>query len=205
MTATEAIEGRRGPGAMRSNSRRTGVGMILRGIVAVIFGVIALRDPGVAAGAFVLIFAVFAFADGILDFYIAATLGRSGMRWGWYVLAALVSIAAGVIALAYPGITFLVLVLLVGARALVTGVLEIAAAISWRELESRWLLALSGLLSITFGVLLFVSPTVGGVALIWMIGVYAIVLGVEMFALGLRLARGNARLFGTGGMVPAPA
>src|SRR5262245_57542552 len=108
---------------LESRRRHAGWAIVLRGVAAVIFGMIALRYPNAAAGAFVIIFAVFAFADGILDFVIANTLGRVGMRWGWWVFGAIASIAAGVVAIAYPGPTFLALVLLVGARAIVMGCL----------------------------------------------------------------------------------
>jgi len=168
-----------------SRRRRAGWAVALRGIVAVIFGLIALRYPGAAAKAFVIIFAVFAFVDAILELVTARALGRLGMRWGWYALGAVASVAAGILALAYPSATFLVIVLLVGARAIAVGILEMAAAFSWRELDGRWLLGLTGALSIVLGVLLFASPLQGGLALLWTIGVYAIVLGVMMFVLGV--------------------
>jgi len=174
--------------AVAPRQRNVGWAMALRGVVAVIFGLIALRYPSAAAGAFVIVFAVFAFADAILEFITARALGRMGKRWGWYVFGALVSIAAGVVALAYPRATFVVLVLLVAARAILTGIVEMGAAISWRELDARWLLGILGALSIVFGILLLVSPVRGGLALLWTIGVYAIVVGVVGFVSGLRLA-----------------
>ncbi len=178
-----------GPLAVGESRRRhAGWAIALRGIVAVIFGLIALRSPGVAAGAFVIIFAMFAFADAILEFVAASEFGRMGLRWGWSVFAAIVSIAAGVLALAYPHVTFVVLILLVGARAIVMGILEMGAAFTWRELDSRWLLGVSGALSIVLGILLLVSPTRAGLALLWMIGVYAIVFGVMLLVLGVRVA-----------------
>jgi uncharacterized membrane protein HdeD (DUF308 family) len=190
MMATPAVhEDAPGPSVViESHHRQAGWAMALRGIVAVIFGLIALRYPSAAAGAFVIIFAVFAFADAILDFVAASAFGRMGLRWGWYVFAAIVSIAAGILALAYPRVTFVVLVLLVGARAIVMGILEIGAAFSWRELDSRWLLGLTGALSIVLGILLLASPTQGGLALMWAIGVYAIVSGVMLVVSGVRVA-----------------
>jgi uncharacterized membrane protein HdeD (DUF308 family) len=176
-----------------SRRRHAGWALALRGIVAVIFGLIALRYPSAAAGAFVIIFAVFAFADAILEIFAANAFGRMGYRWGWYVLGAIVSIAAGILALVYPRATFLVLVLLIGARAIVTGVFEMAAAISWRELDSRWLLGLAGAVSVVLGILLFASPSVGGLALLWTVGVYAIVFGIMFVVLGVRV--GTSRHF----------
>jgi uncharacterized membrane protein HdeD (DUF308 family) len=181
--ATAGYEGV--PALLESRGRRIGWALALRGIVAVIFGLVALRYPSAAAGAFVIIFAVFAFADAILEILAASALGRAGARWGWYALAALASVAAGILAIVYPRITFVALVLLVGARAIAVGVLEMGAAFSWREYEGRWLLGLTGALSIVLGILLFASPSEGGLALLWTIGVYAIVVGAAMLGLGI--------------------
>jgi uncharacterized membrane protein HdeD (DUF308 family) len=161
--------------------------MALRGILAVIFGLIALRHPGAAASAFVIIFAVFAFADAILELVTATAFGGLGLRWGWYAAGAVVSVAAGILAIAYPRATFLVLVLLIGARAIALGIVEMGAALSWRELDGRWLLGLTGALSIVLGILLFASPAQGGLVLLWTIGVYAIVFGAMLFVLGVRV------------------
>lgn len=174
-------------GALEKNRRHAGWAMALRGVVAVIFGIIALRNPSAAAGAFVVVFAVFAFADGILDFVLAGGLSRAGQKWGWYVFAGVISIAAGVVALTYPGATLLALVIVVGIRAVAIGVLELGAAFSWPELDSRWLLGLMGVLSIILGVLLFASPVAGGLALLWTVGIYAIVFGAMAFGLGIRV------------------
>ncbi len=175
------------PSSLESMARKTGWAVALRGILAVIFGIIALRSPTLVAGAFVIVFAIYAFADGILDFVIAGQHGKAGQSWGWYVFEGLVSIALGVIALAYPGVTLLAIVLLIGIRAIVMGIVEVVAAFSWENSESRWLLGITGVLSIMLGVLLLGSPAAGGLALLWMIGVYAIVFGIMLFALGLRL------------------
>lgn len=173
--------------SVESSARKKGWAIALRGILAVIFGIIALRSPHVVAKAFVIVFAIWAFADAILDFVLAGQRGRAGERWGWYVFEGLVSVALGVIALAFPAITFLTLVLLIGIRAIVMGILEVVAAFSWEGAESRWLLGITGVLSIMLGILLLGSPAVGGVALLWTIGIYAIVFGVMLFALGLRM------------------
>src|SRR5262245_4120917 len=111
--------------------------MALRGVVALIFGIVALRNPNAGAGAVVVAFAVFAFADGIVDFVLAGSMARDGQRWGWYLFEGLVSIAAGIIALANPRLTLLALVVLVGVRAVVIGFLEFGAAFSWPGVESR--------------------------------------------------------------------
>jgi uncharacterized membrane protein HdeD (DUF308 family) len=173
--------------SLESTARQAGWAMALRGVLAVIFGAIALRSPGAAASAFVIVFAIYAFADGILDFVLAGQLGRAGHRWGWYLFEGIATIAVGVIALAYPAVTLVALVLLVGIRAIAVGVFELVGAFSWEGLESRWLVGITGVLSVLFGILLLASPAAGGLALLWMIGVYAIVFGAMLFCLGLRL------------------
>jgi uncharacterized membrane protein HdeD (DUF308 family) len=187
--------------SLESTPHHTGWSMMLRGIVAVIFGAISIRSPNIAAGAFVIVFAVYAFADGALDFVLAAQLGRAGQRWGWYAFSGIASIAVGVIALAYPAVTLLVAVILVAVRAIVMGVAELVAAFSWTGLGHRWLLGLTGVLAIVLGGLLLASPAVGAVALMWTIGVYAVVFGVMLFGLGIRLLstqRDETRLHGRG-------
>jgi uncharacterized membrane protein HdeD (DUF308 family) len=172
---------------VESLAHHAGWATALRGIIAVAFGIIALRSPHAAAATIVLIFAIFAFADGALDFLLAARLGRAGQRWGWYLFEGVVSVALGVIALAYPGVTLLALVLLVALRAIILGVIELVAAFSWEAIDSRWLLGLTGVLSIVLGIVLLGAPVAGGMALIWAIGIYAIVAGVALFVVGLRL------------------
>jgi CPA1 family monovalent cation:H+ antiporter len=172
---------------VESMARHAGWAMALRGILAVAFGIIMLRSPRAAVSALVIVFAIYAFADALLDFTMAARLGRAGQRWGWYLFEGIVSVALGVIALAYPGVTLLALVLFVALRAIILGVIELAAAFSGEAADHRWLLGLTGALSVILGIVLLASPVAGGLALIWAIGVYAIVFGVALFALGLRL------------------
>jgi uncharacterized membrane protein HdeD (DUF308 family) len=170
-----------------SSSRQLGWAVVLRGVIAVIFGVIALRSPGTAAHALVLVFAVYAFADGLLELFLAAQRGRAGQRWGWYLFAGLASIALSVVALAYPRATLVALVLLVGIDAIVQGVFGLIAAFSSEEGEAPWLVGLTSVLAVMLGVLLVASPGVGGLALLWTIGLYAILYGAGLFALGVRM------------------
>ena len=179
--------------AVESAEYKAGWPVALRGIIAVIFGIIAIRSPNIVASAFVLVFAVYAFADGLLDFVIAGQLGRAGMRWGWYVFEGLASVALGVIALAYPDATVVTVMLLIGLRAIVMGVFELVAAFSSEAADSRWLLGLTGVLSIMLGILLLGGPVTGGMVLLWTGGVYAIVFGVMLFVLGLRMLSAERR------------
>lgn len=170
--------------------------MALRGLLAIAFGIIALRNPNAAAGAFVVVFAIYAFADGLLDFLLAGTLGRAGQSWGWYVVEGIATIALGVVALTYPQVTLVALIFVVALRAIIIGMLELGAAFSWEGFDSRWLLGLTGVLSIILGIMLFASPGAGGLALLWAIGVYAIVLGVVLIAQGARFVRADGRGLG---------
>lgn len=179
--------------SLESIPKHAGWLFALRGILAVIFGAIALRSPSAAAAAIVVVFAIYAFADGFLDFVLAARLGRSGQRWGWYVFEGLATVAIGVVALAYPAVTLFALVLLVAIRAIAVGVFELVGAFSSdgplysEDHDSRWLLGITGALSVVLGILLLGSPVVGAMALIWAIGLYAIIYGMMLFAFGLRI------------------
>jgi uncharacterized membrane protein HdeD (DUF308 family) len=159
----------------------------LRGAFAVIFGIIALSSPGVAAAALVTIFGIYAILDGITAFFVAARRGRAGQRWLWFVFDGLISIAAGVVALAQPGVTFLVLLLLVAIRAIALGAVQIGGALSTKGLDARWLWVLNGVLSVVFGFMLLSHPDAGGLAIVLMVGAYAIVIGVMTIAFGLHV------------------
>ena len=174
----------------------------LRGVLAVAFGVAAWIWPDITVHALVLLYGFYALVDGLLA--LAALLVGGSLvreRRGWLIVEGVAGIAAGVIAFLWPGITALVLLYLIAAWAIATGVLEIAAAI-WlrRELRGEWLLALVGVVSVLFGVFLVVRPGEGAIAVVWALGLYALVFGVALVALGLRL-RHLGR--GVGGAAPA--
>ena len=159
----------------------------LRGLAGILFGIITFFAPGISLAALVLLFGAYAFADGVLTI-ISAIRRRGADRWWLLMLNGLVGIAAGILTLVWPGITALALLYVVAAWALVTGVLEIAAAIRLRKaITGEWLLALSGVLSIALGVMLVLWPGAGALALVIWIGAYAFVFGVLLLALGLRL------------------
>jgi uncharacterized membrane protein HdeD (DUF308 family) len=159
----------------------------LRGLAGILFGIITLLAPGISLAALVLLFGAYAFADGVLTI-ITAIRRRGADRWWLLLLNGLVGIAAGILTLLWPGITALALLYVIAAWALVTGVLEIAAAIRLRKaITGEWLLALSGVLSIALGVMLVLWPGAGALAIVIWIGAYALVFGVLLLALGLRL------------------
>jgi uncharacterized membrane protein HdeD (DUF308 family) len=173
----------------------------LRGLAGILFGIITFFAPGISLAALVLLFGAYAFADGVLA-TITAIRRRGADRWWLLLFNGLVGIAAGILTLLWPGITALALLYVIAAWALVTGVLEIAAAIRLRKaITGEWLLALSGVLSIALGVMLVLWPGTGALAIVIWIGAYALVFGVLLLALGLRLrALGSPRARGQ----PAP-
>jgi uncharacterized membrane protein HdeD (DUF308 family) len=162
--------------------------IVLRGVAAVLFGLGAFLWPGLTLAALVLLYGAYALADGILAVAWAIVNRRAGsFPWGM-LLAGLASIVVGVLTFLWPGITALVLLYMIAAWAIVRGVFEVVAAVALRrELEHEWLLALSGVLSIAFGVLLVIAPGAGALAVLWWIGSFAIVAGVLMIVLGFRL------------------
>jgi uncharacterized membrane protein HdeD (DUF308 family) len=162
---------------------------VLRGVVAVIFGILALIWPGITLTALVLLFGAYALVDGIFALGSAIFGGRSSEgRRPWLVLEGIAGILAGILTFIWPGITALVLLFFIAAWAVVTGVFEIIAAVQLRrEIQGEWLMALAGVFSIIFGILLFVWPVTGALAVVWLIGIYSIVFGVALIALGIRL------------------
>ena len=162
--------------------------VVLRGVAGVIFGLITLLAPGISLAALVLVFGAYAFVDGVLA--IVSAIRRMGRheRWRVLLLQGAAGVATGVLTVLWPGITALALLYVIAAWALVTGGLEIAAAIRLRKVISdEWLLVLGGIASIALGVLLALFPGPGALALVLWIGAYALVSGTLLIALGLRL------------------
>jgi uncharacterized membrane protein HdeD (DUF308 family) len=180
---------------------------ILRGIAAVAFGVLAVVTPAAGFLALVLLWGAYALVDGALELVDAYKAQRAGARWGWSAFAGIAGIAAGVVTFVYPHITSIVLLFIIGAWAIAVGLMEIFAAIELRkERAGAGWLTLAGVASILFGVLVFARPSSGALALVWTIGLFAIVIGVMHLGLGFRLHRlrtgGSPRGF-TGGAAHA--
>lgn len=164
--------------------------VVLRGLAAILFGLVAVVRPGAGLLALVWVWAAYAIADGVFNLIAGAHGARAGRSWGWLLFEGIVSILAGIVTFAWPGITAMVLVMLIAFWAVVTGIAEIAAAISLRHvLEREWLLGASGLLSILFGILLFAFPGAGALSLVFIIGLYAILFGLLLVGLGFKLER----------------
>jgi uncharacterized membrane protein HdeD (DUF308 family) len=165
--------------------------ILLRGIAALIFGILAFVWPGITIASLVLLWGIYAVADGIfaLGAAIAGKGAGAGARW-WLAIVGVLGIVAGIIAFVAPALTAGVLLLMIAAWAIVTGILEIIGAIALRkEIDNEWLLILAGVLSIVFGVLLFRQPAAGALAVVWMIGAFAIVFGADHIALAFKLRK----------------
>ena len=163
--------------------------LVLRGIAGVIFGVLTFMFPAMTLNGLILLFGAYAIVDGVFNI-VAAVIGRTGQPWWHLVLEGVVSVAAGVIAFGWPGLTALALLWVIAGWAIVTGVLELIAAIRLRQhISNEWWLVLSGIASVVFGVLLFVAPVAGALAITLWIGAYAIVFGGLLIGLGIRLRR----------------
>lgn len=158
----------------------------LRGIAAILFGIVAITWPDLTVGVLVAFFGAWAIVDG--SFSVAASLaGPSKDRW-WYLLSGIAGIAIGVIAWVWPDLTALTLLYIIASWAVIEGTFEIAAAVAFREwLTEEWLLILSGAISILFGIVLFAFPGEGAIALVTTIGIFSLFLGGSLIGLALRL------------------
>jgi uncharacterized membrane protein HdeD (DUF308 family) len=165
--------------------------VLLRGIAGIVFGILTFFLPEISLAALVLVFGAYSFADGVLAI-ISAIRGRENDRWWVLLLEGLAGVAAGVITLFWPGITALALLYVIAAWALVTGGLEIAAAIRLRKvITGEWLLILAGVASVAFGILLALFPGPGALAVVLWIGAYALVSGALLLALAFKLRSWN--------------
>src|SRR4029453_1194345 len=149
----------------------------LRGILGIIFGLICLLTPGIAVGAFVIVFAAYMFVDGVFAIISGIRAARSGENWGLLILEGVFDLATGAIAVLWPAITLVVLIWIVAIWAIVSGALMLAAAFSLNLDYGRWWLALGGIASTVFGILLVIEPLIGAVVLTLWIGAYALVFG----------------------------
>lgn len=162
--------------------------LALRGLLAVLFGVMAIVWPGTTVRVLVILFGIYALVDGLFELFSALATRPRGGGWWLLLLEAVAGIAAGVLAFIWPETTALVLLYLIAAWAILSGVLELIAAFQLRrEVEGEWVLALAGAISVIVGLLLALRPVSGLVAVAWFVGGYAIVFGVLLILLGFRL------------------
>jgi len=174
--------------------------LALRGVIAIIFGILAVIWPAITLLTLVLLFGAYSFVDGVLAVIAGIASRQRSDRWWAVLLEGVAGIIIGLLTFFWPGVTALVLLYLIAAWALITGVLEIVAAIQLRRvITNEWFMILSGVVSIIFGLLLIIFPGAGATGLVWLIGIYAIAFGVLLVILAFRLRSmtGEARSMGT--------
>jgi uncharacterized membrane protein HdeD (DUF308 family) len=163
--------------------------LLLRGVVAILFGILAFAWPGLTLLTLVLLWGAFAAADGIFAL-IASFSGRGSRmapRW-WLILVGLSGVIAGGIAFVRPDVAATALLLLIGVWAIVVGVSQILGGIALRkEIQGEWMLILSGFINILFGGVLIAQPAAGALAIIWVIGLFSILSGVSLIALSFKV------------------
>jgi uncharacterized membrane protein HdeD (DUF308 family) len=163
--------------------------LLLRGIAAVAFGVLAFAWPGLTLYALILLYGAYALADGVIAIIAAITGNAPVGRW-WLAIVGILGIAVGALIVMLPGVTALVLLFTIAGWAVAIGVLQIIGAIRLRkEIDNEWLLILSGAISVLFGLALVLHPGAGALALVWVIATYAIIAGVLYIGLALRLKK----------------
>jgi uncharacterized membrane protein HdeD (DUF308 family) len=161
--------------------------ILLRGVCAVIFGMLTFIWPGVTLLTLVLLYGAYALIDGAIAIWAAIVGGEPAPRW-WLLIVGLLGIAAGLVTLLMPGVTAVVLLIFIAFWAILTGVMQIVGAIRLRkEIDNEWMLAAGGVLSVLFGVILIVQPGAGALGLVFVIGAYAVIYGGILIGLALRL------------------
>jgi len=162
--------------------------LALRGLMAVLFGVLAFTWPGATLITLVWLFGAFALVNGILSLVLAAKTPKGYPKVGSLIFGGLLGILAGLLAFVMPGITALGLLILIAAWAIVTGIMELMAAVRLRKIiNNEWLLVLAGIASVVFGVLLLFQPAAGALVLIWWIGAWALLSGILLMILAFRM------------------
>jgi len=165
---------------------------LLRGIAALTFGVLSFVWPGISLLTLILFFGAYALVDG--TFALAAAIvgrGSAPVRW-WLVLIGLLGIGIGIATFLSPGLTALTLLYLIAGWVMSTGVLQIIGAIELRKaIENEWWLILDGAISVLFGILLFIMPGAGALALIWLIALFAVAYGILMIGFAFKVRKHN--------------
>jgi uncharacterized membrane protein HdeD (DUF308 family) len=178
------------PLAQAQIMQRSWMSLLFRGVLAIIFGIIALVAPGIALLAIIIVFGAYALVDGILAAVVAIQERNVLPRWGWLLMEGLAGIILGIIAFVWPGETAFVLLYIVAAWAIVTGMLEIGAAVTIED----WLIGLAGIVSVAFGILLLARPGAGLLSILWLLGIYALVFGVILVVNAFQLRTRSASL-----------
>jgi uncharacterized membrane protein HdeD (DUF308 family) len=159
----------------------------IRGVLGILFGLVAFAFPGVMALSLVIVFAAYAIVDGI--FAIVAAVRAAGRHQSWilFLLEGIIGIVAGGLAFMWPALTLVVFITLIAFWALLSGGLMLAAAFRVGPDHGRWWFVLGGVASIVYGALLLMAPLIGAVVLTWWIGAYALVFGIAVLIAAFRL------------------
>nr|WP_238586303.1 HdeD family acid-resistance protein [Rhodococcus rhodochrous] len=165
--------------------------VLIRGILAVLFGVVALVWPGITVWALVVVFGIYAIVDGVVLVYHSIRDRARLDGWGWWLAMGLVSIAAGIVALVWPAATALVVLYIIAFYAILFGVTGIIGALSFRKVpNSGWGWSLfAGILAVLLGVVLLIFPGSGIISLIWLLGIYAILFGVLLIIVAFQVRK----------------
>jgi uncharacterized membrane protein HdeD (DUF308 family) len=164
----------------------------LRGLAAILFGILTLMRPDLTLEVLILFFGAYALLDGAFSAISAIVNRKHDRTWWWFLIAGLAGVVVGVLTFVYPGLTAIILVYFIAARALIVGVFEVVAAIALRrEISDEWFLIVKGIISVLFGVILFIVPGAGALGLVLVIGIYAVVVGVLLLLVALRLQSWN--------------
>lgn len=177
--------------------------VLLRGILIALFGLVALVSPGIALLTLVFLFGFYAIIDGVVAVVLGVRARRTAAHWVWPVVQGVLSVIAGIVALVWPGVTALALLFVIAFWAIVMGVAEIAEAFTARRAEAHawgWTLV-AGIVNILFGIALLAWPATGILALIWLVGVFAVIGGVILIGWAFRV---RAVAKGAGLARPAP-
>jgi uncharacterized membrane protein HdeD (DUF308 family) len=175
--------------AMSALLARNWWALALRGLFAILFGVIALFLPDITMLALVLLFAAYMLVDGVLAIVAGVRAARRHDRWGWLILEGAIDLIAGGIAVVWPLVTIVAFVWLLAAWAIVSGVILFAASFRLNLAHGRWLMILGGAISVVWGVLLILWPLTGALVLTWWMAGYALLFGGVLLFLAYRLRR----------------
>lgn len=172
---------------MKTFLNRTWWSLLVRGILSIIFGIIAFSQSGITLLSLLILFAIYAIADGISAITVSLQHKKTSENSNFILLIGIVSLAVGILTLIYPALSAVYLIIFMGFRALFNGILELIAAIRLRkEIENEAWLALNGIISILFGLWVIVNPGAGALALIWLIAAYSITIGFILIILAFK-------------------
>lgn len=177
--------------------------VLIRGLFAVIMGIVAIMWPGITVMSLLMVYGIFTIADGITAIWIGVAAKHGQRIWWEMVATGVLAILAGLVAALWPGLTAMVFVVMIGVFAIIRGVFEIVAAIQLRKvIDDEWMLILSGVISVLFGGMLVARPGEGAIAMVLLIGAFMIAIGAMMIGLAMRLRHVSKRLHEHGHATP---